>query len=151
MQPAFEVSRVILPLCFTCVSSVWCLILPLHLLCRIIKPRPGCKCMQPAMCVCVCVCTYTTVWKPSFLTVPVLACGGDNSQVHLYVQSDGEVSSGRYSVRGELSHVYNTLICITNVREQHLTFFNCSTTAQESHVTARTWRLGTWSGLGISG
>lgn len=27
----------------------------------------------------------------SFATVPILACGGDNSQVHLYVQSSGQV------------------------------------------------------------
>lgn len=27
----------------------------------------------------------------SFAIVPILACGGDNSQVHLYVQSSGQV------------------------------------------------------------
>lgn len=30
----------------------------------------------------------------SFATVPILACGGDNSQVHLYVQSSGQVCWG---------------------------------------------------------
>lgn len=37
-----------------------------------------------------------------FLAVPILACGGDNSQVHLYVQSEGQVSSDQYSFRGIL-------------------------------------------------
>lgn len=150
----FEVSRVILPRNFAR-FSVWfmlCCFLSIPLL--FIKPRWGCKCMKPAVRARVCVCVYArafvTVWK-LLLTVPILACGGDDSRVHLYVQADGQVSSGWYFFQEMLFYVLcvYAFLWISTVRGQCLTLFNPSTIASESHVPARTWRLGSWSGVGI--
>lgn len=98
----FEVSHAISPRCFTClsVSFMLCCFLSIPLL--FIKPRWGCKCMQPAVRMCArsrdCV-------KTLFLTVPILACGGDDSRVHLYVQANGQVSSDWYFLQKVLIYV----------------------------------------------
>lgn len=34
--------------------------------------------------------------------VPILACGGDDSRVHLYVQESGQVSLSHYALRVSL-------------------------------------------------
>lgn len=64
--------------------------------------------MHEACCesesVCVYARAFVTVWK-LLLTVPILACGGDDSRVHLYVQADGQVSSGWYFFQEMLFYV----------------------------------------------
>ena len=39
----------------------------------------------------LCGCVSRLYMYTFFLTVPILACGGDDSRVHLYVQANGEV------------------------------------------------------------
>lgn len=129
-------SSVISCFCGACLSS---LIVFLFL-----KSRPAVQMhahISP-LCVLTCIKALLHVRKLSLRAVPILACGGDNSQVHLYVQSDGQVSSGW----SEETHQHN-------LWEQFhviLISLNCSTAAQESLVPARTRGLGPWRGMGAS-
>uniref|UniRef100_A0A672IEB8 Elongator complex protein 2 n=1 Tax=Salarias fasciatus TaxID=181472 RepID=A0A672IEB8_SALFA len=81
---------------------------------------------------CACGCADMTMCNPAFFTVPVLACGGDDSRVHLYVRANGELKKAM-TLQGHEDWVRGVAWASTGVE---LLLASCS---QDSLI--RVWKL----------